>query len=145
MGMKIIGEDGSLLYEFRDGLGAPLLYRLLAVAKFTGEDQKEIILNPHVAELHKAIASAMASHLRAPVRAPAVEEMSRDLQLRVRNVLRSAVLGGQHEWLSWDEATKAEYVRSILFAPYGVSEQFVSDFVEEEDSYYAGVRRSLDR
>lgn len=143
MGVKILGEDGALLHEFRDGLGAPLLYRILTVAKFTGEDQVEIILNPHVADLHTAIADSLPP-ARGPHTATAdTDRMALGLRMRIAGRLRAAVLAGQHEWPRWSADKKTEYVTGVLFAPFHVSDQFVWDFIEEEDHYFACARRAL--
>jgi hypothetical protein len=144
MGVKILNEDGSVLFEFRNGLGLPLLYRVLAVAKFTGEDQSEIILNPHVAALHRAIANAMP-----PARAAATihgydrDSLVRSVRTRIGDVFRSAVLGGNLKWLSWSDAEKRLFVREELFAPYDISDEYIADFIEEEDHYFADIRATL--
>lgn len=143
MGMKILNEDGSILFEFQEGLGLPLLYRVLAVAKFTGEDQPEIILNPHVAALHSAVSEAMPPRRVSLENERFHDELAHRVRLRVGNVFRHAVLDGSLKWLSWSEAEKRRFVRDELFAPYNLSDQFLSDFVEEEDYYFADVRSAL--
>ena len=45
MGVTIVGEDGTILHEFRDGLGLLLLHRLLVAAKFRENADYDIVLN----------------------------------------------------------------------------------------------------
>lgn len=142
MGMKILNEDGSVLFEFPDGLGAPLLYRVLAVAKFTGEDQPEIILNGHVSALHRAVSDAMS---REPpsTSTNSLDSMAQTLRPRIGRIFRDAVLDGSLAWLDRSHAEKVAFTRDVLFAPYAVSEQFVADFVEEEDWYFERASKAL--
>lgn len=144
MGVKILNEDGSLLHEFRDGLGVPLLYRVLAVAKFTGEDQPEIILNDHVSAFFKAVASASPpSRIRAP--APVqFNDFDPAVRVRISTVFRHAVLNGSLKWLSWSDAEKRAFVTDVLFAPWTLAADAVGDFMEEEDAYFRRIRAALD-
>ncbi len=143
MGVKILNEDGSLVYEFRDGLGVPLLYRVLSVAKFTGEDQPEIILNPHVAAFHQTLSDAMQPPRVRTDSEAEIDRLALQVRVRIATVFRHAVLSGDLSWLSWGGEEKRAFARDILFAPYAVSERFVGEFVEEEDSYFLRVREAL--
>lgn len=119
MGMKILNEDGSVLYEFQDGLGAPLLYRVFAAAKFTGEIDPLIALNKHVAEAHRAIAQSMPVFGRKPT-TEAFEDMARRSWERIVRPFRDAVLGGQLDWLKWTADEKAA-LRPTCFGRLGLS------------------------
>lgn len=145
MGMKILNEDGSILHEFRDNLGAPLLYRILTVAKFTGEAKPEIILNPHVAGLYRAVTQAMPK-LKNSTSTPIERDgLAQRAWSRIVPVFRNAVLSGQLDWLKWTRSEKTAYASDELWAPYEVSDQFLSDFVDDEDHYFEQVRKALER
>jgi hypothetical protein len=142
MGVKILNEDGSVLHEFPEGLGAPLLYRVLAVARFTGEDQPEIILNHHVAALHRAVGEAMPPGMSAPSWQDA-DELARTVRQRIDLCFREQVISGQLPWPRWSMEEKRAFVRDVLFSPVQVSDQYLADFVEEADGHFARVRAAL--
>ncbi len=144
MGMKLLNEDGSVLYEFRDNLGAPLLYRILAVAKFTGEAEPEIILNSHVAGLYRAVSQAMPE-LKNTTRPIENDNLAQRAWPRIVPVFRNAVLGGQLDWPKWTHSEKVAFASHELWAPYNVSDQFLSDFIQDEDHYFERVRKALER
>jgi hypothetical protein len=146
MGMKILNEDGSILYEFRDNLGAPLLYRILAVAKFTGEAEPEVILNPHVAGFFRAVSQAMPKLKSPSTGLPSRNDLlAQRAWARIVPVFRNAVLSGQLDWPKWTQSEKTAFASEELWAPYEVSDQFLSDFVDDEDHYFERVRKALER
>lgn len=147
MGMKLIDDDGTLLHEFPDHLGKYLLHRVLTVAKFTGEDQAEIILNSHVADLHRAIAKAVSDGATVTHHVDASDahlRMLRDFGPRLARVLREQVLNGALPWPRWTLTEKRDFVRDVLYAPFQLPEQFLSDFIEEQDFYFARTKKALD-
>jgi hypothetical protein len=91
VGVQILDEDGTLLHEFPANLGKPLLYRLLTVAKFTGEDETEIILNGFVADFGKALAER-ASPRSTIDQGQVHNDLSRQAWTRLANVLRDNIL-----------------------------------------------------
>lgn len=146
MGVRILDEDGSLIFEFRDGLGKPLLGRLLRVAKFVGEAQPEIIINEHVALLGLAIEQAMENERPAIVHAEPRGNYQSALQAvlpRLFGVLSDAILSGGLPWPLWSNIEKRAFVRSILVAPIAITDQELEDTVEEIDLRVAGWRQSL--
>ena len=145
MGMKILDESGSLLYEFPKNLGGYLLDRLLVVARFTGEDQPEVILNDHVSALHVAVANSLRDGARPARRLTGsdADAMAHRFRSRIVGVFRDAVLSGQLQWLSWSADEKLAFVRNVLWSPLEVSDQFIANFIEEEEAYFGRVRRAL--
>jgi|CXWL01.1.fsa_nt_gi hypothetical protein len=141
MGMQIIDDDGTLVHEFPPNLGKHLLYRLLIVAKFTGEDQAEIILNDKVAALGASLARSMPKPTVSVGRQ--VDELPAQVLPRILGVFREQVLGGQLPWAKWSAEEKRDFVTNTLFAPYAPSQEFVDDFVSDEDSRLERVRLAL--
>ena len=142
MGMQILNEDGSALYEFKNGLGVHLLYRIFAAAKFTGEADPLIILNQHVADVYRAIQSAKTHSIR-PMATHSIDDMARRCWQRIVPPFRNAVLNGDIRWLAWNSEEKAAFVLDLLWAPWEVSEQFIIEFVEEEDAFFQRVKQHL--
>ncbi|KAF0181735.1 MAG: hypothetical protein IV086_06605 [Hyphomonadaceae bacterium] len=147
MGVKVIDEDGTLLFEFQVGLGKTLLSRLLRVAKFVGEAQEEIILNGNVSQFGIAIESAMQSEqgsIKPKGIDDAHERMVQSLWPRLLGTLTEAVLIGRIRWTSWSAHEKKSFLRDVLFAPIVVSEQTLDDAVEEFDWKTSRWRKSLE-
>ncbi|WP_395644626.1 hypothetical protein [Terricaulis sp.] len=142
MGVKLLDEDGRLLHEFRDGLGVILLDRLLTAAKFRDDADWDILLNEHVASLATSVRNAMPMR-RGPV-PPPDDDLCRAASQRLTDCLRNHVLTGALPWPRWTAEQKTAFVRSVAFAPWSPSEQFVREYVEERDAEFARWRKSLD-
>lgn len=144
MGMRIIDDDGTVLHEFPQNLGKYLLYRLLTVAKFTGEDQAEIILNEHIAAFGLALSKAMPAPTARPIMPEdANDALCRQVMVRIATVFRERVLSGDVPWARWSLQEKRSFVLGTLFAPFTPSDNFVKEFIEDEDARFEKARRSL--
>jgi hypothetical protein len=142
MGVKIVGEDGVVLHEFKDGLGVPLLLRIVGRAKFSKEPDPLIVLNPHVAELARALDGAMQRILPTTTHA-SYEDLAPDIRWQVTETLYREVEAGRLKWLKWLQHEKISYVRDILIAPWSAPREFIEEFVSEADHYFDRVRRAL--
>jgi len=140
MGLRITDEDGSLLYEFRDGLGAILLHRLLLAAKFRADADYDIVLNEHVAELGKALRQALPATTKTQ---EDDDDVLRSQQNRLVEVFNHHVSTGALRWPSWRAGEKKASVRDVICAPFKASDQFVADFVEDRDGALDAWRRAL--
>jgi hypothetical protein len=144
VGVQILDEDGTLLHEFPANLGKPLLYRLLTVAKFTGEDETEIILNGFVADFGKALAER-ASPRSTIDQGQVHNDLSRQAWTRLANVLRDNILSGRLGWPGWSAEEKHAFVSDVLFAPYRPTNEFIAEFIEETDWRLAQAKQALNQ
>lgn len=139
MGVQIIGEDGTLLHEFGDRLGAILLSRLIVAAKFRNDADYDLVLNEHVAELALSLKRATPQ----PTIPRPDDDLLRQCEPRLIEVFNHHVFTGALKWSAWSMDEKTAYVRDIVFAPFKASDQFLTDFVEDRESYFERWRRAL--
>jgi hypothetical protein len=140
MGVKILDEDGTLIHEFGEGLGKPILYKLFGIAKFAGDNDEIVVLNKHVSDFGASLLNASPA---ASPRPSLIDEFGHDVCWRLHQALRASILSGRTRWQSLDVVGKRALLREVLFAPHPASEQFLDDFIEETDLYVKGVHRAL--
>jgi hypothetical protein len=141
MGVKILDEDGTVIHEFRDGLGVILLQRMLIAAKFRDDADMDLVLNGHVSELGKALAGAYRPKPLVPRSDD--DDVLRQVQLRLNEALRHHVFGRSIPWMQWTDEQKRVFVRDVMFAPWVASEQFLVEYIEERDSEFMRWRAAL--
>lgn len=144
MGVKILNEDGTLLHEFREGLGVILLDRLITAAKFRNDPDWDLLVNEHVANLGTALRKTLPPRGSSQTTESVDDDLCRQASLRLTECLRNHILTGAVSWPRWTPEEKRSFVRDVVFAPWTPSKQFVEDYVEERDVELTRWRKALD-
>lgn len=130
MGVRILDEDGAILFEFANGLGKPLLSRLLREAKFSAA-HPDIVLNQHVASLGRAIEAAMPRRVHHAIFPQNPDDTLADhLFPELFRVLRGAILDGGIPWLAWSDEQREGFLKDELYAPAILSGEKAREMAE---------------
>lgn len=143
MGVRILDEDGTELFEFRAGLGKPLLSRIIHAAKFNIADP-EIVLNTHVANFGRAIETAMPRrvlHARFPQDPD--DMLADELFPTLFKILSDAILAGHVPWQAWSSEERVQFLKDELYAPAKLSNEKAEEIAETVTHHVERWRRSL--